>query len=155
MTELPGMSSDQEVPAHVGDPLAEQRAMSRAAAVVDRSHRGVVAVNGPDRLSWLHLLLTQARVLHFRCQPERLYLRVLEDFLDIEDGAARHAGGVERVHPLLARTLDERLLHLLRELGPVLRARGDIQSVQVRAEGAEQRVQQDVLLFPRRSRMTK
>jgi folate-binding protein YgfZ len=47
------------VPAHRGDPLAEQRAMARSSAVVDRSDRGVVAVPGPDRLSWLHLLLTQ------------------------------------------------------------------------------------------------
>jgi folate-binding protein YgfZ len=47
------------VPAHRGDPLAEQRAMARSAAVVDRSNREVVAVTGEDRLSWLHLLLTQ------------------------------------------------------------------------------------------------
>jgi tRNA-modifying protein YgfZ len=50
---------DVAVPAHRGDFLAEQRAMARAAAVVDRSHRGVLAVPGDDRLSWLHLLLTQ------------------------------------------------------------------------------------------------
>ncbi|GAA4882994.1 YgfZ/GcvT domain-containing protein [Pseudonocardia benzenivorans] len=50
---------DARVPAHRGDPLAEQRAMARGAAVVDRSHRGVLAVPGEDRLSWLHLLLTQ------------------------------------------------------------------------------------------------
>mgnify|MGYP001387874981 CR=1 FL=1 len=50
---------DAAVPAHRGDPLAEQRAMARAAAVVDRSHRDVIAVPGEDRLSWLHLLLTQ------------------------------------------------------------------------------------------------
>ena len=59
MTELPGTGNDQDVPVHRGDPLAEQRAMSRGAAVVDRSHRGVVAVTGPERLGWLHLLLTQ------------------------------------------------------------------------------------------------
>jgi tRNA-modifying protein YgfZ len=50
---------DHGVPAHHGDPLAEQRAMDRSAAVVDRSHREVIAVPGEDRLSWLHLLLTQ------------------------------------------------------------------------------------------------
>jgi folate-binding Fe-S cluster repair protein YgfZ len=33
--------------------------MARTAAVVDRSHRGVLAVPGDDRLTWLHLLLTQ------------------------------------------------------------------------------------------------
>jgi folate-binding protein YgfZ len=56
---LPGADTDPGVPAHRGDPLAEQRAMARSAAVVDRSNRGVVAVPGEDRLSWLHLLLTQ------------------------------------------------------------------------------------------------
>jgi tRNA-modifying protein YgfZ len=50
---------DATVAAHRGDFLAEQRAMARSAAVVDRSHRGVLAVSGDDRLSWLHLLLTQ------------------------------------------------------------------------------------------------
>lgn len=50
---------DAGVAAHHGDPLAEQRAMDRSAAVVDRSHREVIAVPGEDRLSWLHLLLTQ------------------------------------------------------------------------------------------------
>ncbi len=33
--------------------------MARDAAVVDRGRREVIAVSGPDRLSWLHLLLTQ------------------------------------------------------------------------------------------------
>jgi len=56
---LPGVGADPGVPAHRGDPLAEQRAMSRGAAVVDRGHRGVIKVTGPERLSWLHLLLTQ------------------------------------------------------------------------------------------------
>jgi folate-binding protein YgfZ len=50
---------DAGVPAHHGDPLAEQRAMDRSVAVVDRSNREVLAVPGADRLSWLHLLLTQ------------------------------------------------------------------------------------------------
>jgi folate-binding protein YgfZ len=50
---------DVGVALHHGDPQGEQRAMDRSAAVVDRSHREVVAVPGEDRLSWLHLLLTQ------------------------------------------------------------------------------------------------
>lgn len=54
-----GLSPDERVPAHHGDPLAEQRAMDRSAAVVDRSHREIITVRGDDRLSWLHLLLTQ------------------------------------------------------------------------------------------------
>lgn len=56
---LPEHTLDDAVPAHHGDPFAEQRAMARSAAVVDRSHRAVIAVPGPDRLAWLHLLLTQ------------------------------------------------------------------------------------------------
>ncbi|MDL5155101.1 YgfZ/GcvT domain-containing protein [Actinomycetospora termitidis] len=50
---------DAAVAAHFGDPFAEQRSASRNAVVVDRSHRGVVVVDGADRLSWLHLLVSQ------------------------------------------------------------------------------------------------
>jgi hypothetical protein len=57
--DQPVPDPDSAVPAHRGDFLAEQRAMTRGAAVVDRSHRDVLAVPGDDRLSWLHLLLTQ------------------------------------------------------------------------------------------------
>ena len=46
--------------AHYGDPLREQRATEASAGVVDRSNRGVVRITGPDRLSWLHSLTTQA-----------------------------------------------------------------------------------------------
>jgi len=47
------------VAGHYGDPLREQRTLIEAGAVVDRSHRGVVTVTGPDRLSWLHSLTSQ------------------------------------------------------------------------------------------------
>ncbi len=50
---------DGDVPAHHGGPFGEQRAATRRAAVVDRSHRGTVVVTGPDRASWLHLLVSQ------------------------------------------------------------------------------------------------
>jgi tRNA-modifying protein YgfZ len=56
---LPEHHLDDPVPAHRGDPPSEQRAMARSAGIVDRSHRGIIAVSGEDRLSWLHLLLTQ------------------------------------------------------------------------------------------------
>ena len=45
--------------AHYGDPYAEQRRLAQGAALVDLSHRSVVRIAGPDRLSWLHSLLTQ------------------------------------------------------------------------------------------------
>jgi len=51
---------DEGVAAHYGDPLREQRAAEESAGVVDRSNRGVVRITGPDRLSWLHSLTTQA-----------------------------------------------------------------------------------------------
>jgi tRNA-modifying protein YgfZ len=51
---------DTGVAAHYGDPFAEQRALDGALGLVDRSNRGVIRITGPDRLSWLHSLSTQA-----------------------------------------------------------------------------------------------
>ncbi|GAA2377706.1 folate-binding protein [Dactylosporangium salmoneum] len=45
--------------AHYGDPAREQRVLDTAAGLVDRSHRGVLAIPGADRLGWLHSLTTQ------------------------------------------------------------------------------------------------
>lgn len=50
---------DEGVPAHYGEPIAEQRALARGIGVVDAAHRGVVTVTGPDRLSWLDTLSSQ------------------------------------------------------------------------------------------------
>jgi hypothetical protein len=50
---------DVGVPWHYGDPMREQRSMADGSAVVDLSHRGVVTITGPDRLTWLHSLTTQ------------------------------------------------------------------------------------------------
>lgn len=57
--EVDPTSPDVGVPAHFGDPAREQRTLATAVGVVDRSHRGVVAVPGEERLSWLHNLTTQ------------------------------------------------------------------------------------------------
>ncbi|MFB9376020.1 YgfZ/GcvT domain-containing protein [Kineococcus gynurae] len=51
---------DAGVAWHYGDPTGEQRALVAGTAVVDLSHRGTVVVTGPDRLSWLHSMTTQA-----------------------------------------------------------------------------------------------
>ncbi|MDL4772805.1 MULTISPECIES: YgfZ/GcvT domain-containing protein [Thermomonosporaceae] len=63
LLQLPGAvaadAPDQEVAAHYGEPSQEQRALEAGTAFVDRSNRGVVRVSGPDRLSWLHSLLSQ------------------------------------------------------------------------------------------------
>jgi folate-binding protein YgfZ len=53
----PGAVGDP--PLHYGSPLAEQRALL-AGAIVDLSDRDVVTVTGPDRLTWLDSLLSQA-----------------------------------------------------------------------------------------------
>src|SRR5581483_4488185 len=50
---------DQDVAAHYGEPMHEQRALAAGEAYVDRSNRGIIRVSGPDRLSWLHSLLSQ------------------------------------------------------------------------------------------------
>lgn len=54
-----GEGLDAGVAAHYGDPMREQRLLAEGLAVVDLSHRGVVTVSGPDRLSWLHTLTSQ------------------------------------------------------------------------------------------------
>ena len=56
---VPADAPDSGVAAHYGDPYAEQRALAAGTGMVDRSHRGVIRITGPDRLSWLHSLTTQ------------------------------------------------------------------------------------------------
>jgi len=50
---------DAGVAAHYGDPFREQKVLLAGEGLVDLSHRGVVRVSGPDRLTWLHSLTTQ------------------------------------------------------------------------------------------------
>ncbi|WP_055617544.1 YgfZ/GcvT domain-containing protein [Streptomyces phaeochromogenes] len=56
---VPAEGVDEGVAAHYGDLFREQRAFAGGTGFVDLSHRGVVTVTGDDRLTWLHLLLTQ------------------------------------------------------------------------------------------------
>ena len=55
---LPGAVGDP-VALHYGSPVAEQRALERGDAIVDLSHRGIVAVSGAERLSWLNSMTSQ------------------------------------------------------------------------------------------------
>ena len=57
---VPADGPDAGVAAHYGDPFAEQRGIAGGWGVVDASGRGVIRITGPDRLSWLHSLSTQA-----------------------------------------------------------------------------------------------
>ncbi|MFE5492055.1 YgfZ/GcvT domain-containing protein [Streptomyces virginiae] len=56
---VPAEGRDEGVAAHYGELYGEQRALADGRGFVDLSHRGVVCVTGPERLSWLHLLITQ------------------------------------------------------------------------------------------------
>ncbi|WQB71525.1 folate-binding protein [Microbacterium invictum] len=58
--DLPGAIVVDGVLQHLGNPLGEQRALDRGRAVALLGDRGVVAVTGPDRLSWLDSLTSQA-----------------------------------------------------------------------------------------------
>jgi hypothetical protein len=63
LLDLPGAVAADGVDAgtawHYGDPVREQRYLEEGLGVVDLSHRDVVTVTGPDRLTWLHSLTTQ------------------------------------------------------------------------------------------------
>ena len=59
MTAVLADPPDDAVAGHYGDPYAEQRALAAGTGVVDLSHRDVLRVTGPDRLSWLHSLVSQ------------------------------------------------------------------------------------------------
>ncbi len=50
---------DAGVAAHYGDPMREQRQLATSVGLVDRGNRGVLAVPGADRLTWLHSITTQ------------------------------------------------------------------------------------------------
>jgi folate-binding protein YgfZ len=52
--------ADAGVAAHYGNPVKEQRRLQAGEAVVDLSHHGVLGVSGPDRLSWLNSISSQA-----------------------------------------------------------------------------------------------
>jgi folate-binding protein YgfZ len=63
LLDLPGAVEadglDAGVAAHYGSDLREQRALAAGQGFVDLSHRDVVTITGPDRLTWLHALTTQ------------------------------------------------------------------------------------------------
>ena len=63
LLDLPGAVAgnglDAPVAAHYGSLTGEQRTLEAGDGFVDLSHREVVRVSGPDRLTWLHSLTTQ------------------------------------------------------------------------------------------------
>lgn len=63
LLDLPGAVAgdglDAPIAAHYGSFLGEQRTLESGEGFVDLSHRGVIRVSGPDRLTWLHSLTSQ------------------------------------------------------------------------------------------------
>jgi folate-binding protein YgfZ len=63
MLDLPGAVAadglDARVAAHYGSFNLEQRTLESGEGFVDLSHRDVVRIAGPDRLTWLHSITTQ------------------------------------------------------------------------------------------------
>jgi folate-binding protein YgfZ len=71
LLDLPGAVAgdgiDAPVAAHYGSFNGEQRTLEGGDGFVDLSHRDVLRISGPDRLSWLHNLTTQ----HLSALPPR------------------------------------------------------------------------------------
>ncbi|CAN5609891.1 folate-binding protein YgfZ [soil metagenome] len=63
LLELPGAVAGGGIHAgvawHYGNPVAEQRRLEQGTGWVDLSHRDVVTMSGPDRLTLLHAMSTQ------------------------------------------------------------------------------------------------
>lgn len=63
LLDLPGAVAgdgiDAGVAAHYGSLYGEQRALAAGEGFVDLSHRDVLQISGPDRLTWLHSLTSQ------------------------------------------------------------------------------------------------
>ena len=55
-----GDATNAGVAAHYGNPLSEQRELAAGTAIVDLSHRAVITITGPDRLSWINALTSQS-----------------------------------------------------------------------------------------------
>jgi tRNA-modifying protein YgfZ len=102
-----GEGLDAGVAWHYGDPSREQRLLVEGLAVVDLSHRAVVTVSGPDRLSWLHSLTTQHLTdLAPRMSAESLILspkgHVEHDLHVVDDGGTTWITGEPGTGPALA-----------------------------------------------------
>ncbi|MFN2540336.1 MAG: folate-binding protein YgfZ [Mycobacteriales bacterium] len=120
MTAVLADPPDHAVAGHYGGPYAEQRALAAGEGVVDLSHRDVLRVTGPDRLSWLHSLVSQ-------------------HVADLAPGASAEAlvlsphGHVEH-HLVLTETGSEVLIHVEPGTGAALREFLDSMRFMLRVE---------------------
>ncbi|MFC6152920.1 YgfZ/GcvT domain-containing protein [Nocardioides yefusunii] len=93
-----GDGIDAPVPAHYGSFNVEQRTLVSGDGFVDLSHRDVVRVSGPDRLTWLHSLTTQ----HLAQLPPKQWTQVL--VLSPQGHVEHHFAGVDDGEAFLAHT---------------------------------------------------
>ncbi|GGO93537.1 folate-binding protein [Nocardioides phosphati] len=97
LLQLPGAVAgdgiDAPVAAHYGSFNTEQRRLAAGEGFVDLSHRDVIRIAGPERLSWLHNLTTQ----HFLDLPAGRWVTALvlspqghveHAFTGVDDGEA-------------------------------------------------------------------
>ncbi|MBQ3357852.1 MAG: folate-binding protein, partial [Microbacterium sp.] len=85
--EIDGAVSDGDVIAHFGDAFREQRRLAEGAAFVPLGDRVVIEVAGPERLSWLDSITSQA--LGRLAPGESTELLILDP-----QGRVEHAAGV-------------------------------------------------------------
>src|SRR5215218_4794468 len=97
LLDLPGAVAadglDADVAAHYGSLYGEQRTLEEGSGFVDLSHRDVIRLTGPDRLSWLHNLTSQ----HFAALAPKTWTGALilspqghveHAFYGVDDGEA-------------------------------------------------------------------
>ena len=102
---------DAGVAAHYGSLAGEQRRLVAGDGFVDLSHRDVISISGPDRLTWLHALTTQ-HVEHLpQGEPTDLLLlspqgRIEHGFSGIDDGETFLAHTEPGAGPALVAFLD-------------------------------------------------
>ncbi|REE96518.1 YgfZ/GcvT domain-containing protein [Thermomonospora umbrina] len=122
LLSLPGAvaadSPDEGVAAHYGEPSHEQRALAAGQGFVDRSDRGVLRISGPDRLSWLHSLLSQHLDRLAPGEPTEALLLSPQGHVEhhmhlVDDGEAVWAHVEPGAAPALAEFLD-RMRFMLR-----------------------------------------
>jgi folate-binding protein YgfZ len=97
LLDLPGAVAadgiDADVAAHYGSLYGEQRTLEEGSGFVDLSHRDVIRLTGPDRLTWLHNLTSQ----HFNVLAPKTWTGALilspqghveHAFYGVDDGEA-------------------------------------------------------------------
>lgn len=84
--QVPGAVLDDAGLQHLGNPLGEQRLLAAGGAIAPLGDRGVLAVTGQDRLTWLDSLVSQA-VAHL-VPGESTELLVLDPQGRVEHAAA-------------------------------------------------------------------